>query len=199
MSAQRRQKRLPISCDPCRLRKIRCSRPRGPPPCETCVRRHLESSCLYAGRHETLSISPRNVPPSPVSEHSASTLASSQSNERLATRVANLEALVQAQAAHNLVHDFPTPPSPPAVRIKGVLSTSDKGHVRFIPSSTAISNPQQATCRSIDLASGPYPLGKRQVDTSHLLVDLPPRHHCKQLKDVFFESFAPVGWQALIL
>lgn len=196
MSAQRRQKRIPISCEPCRLRKIRCSRPRGPPPCETCVRRNLASRCQYADRHQVLSPAPQHALPSPISERSASNPSNSLSNEDLAARVANLEALIHGQAGGLQLP--PTRPVQPVSRIKGMLSTSEMGHVRFIPCTTSsgstrsVADPQQATSQSIDLSAGPYPLGKRHVEVQHLFVDLPSRGHCKHLKEVYFESFAPV-------
>lgn len=201
MSAQRRQKRMPISCEPCRFRKIRCSRPRGPPPCETCVRRNLASRCSYADRHQILSPAPQDALPSPVSERSASNPSTSLSNEDLAARVANLEALIQAQAAS--AHIPSTRLNQPVSRMKGMLSTSDLGHVRFIPSTTSsgstrpVSDPQQATSRSIDMSAGPYPLGKRRIEVHSLFIDLPSRSHCRHLKEVYFESFSPVCLIAL--
>lgn len=197
MSTQHRQKRLPISCEPCRVRKIRCNQPRGPPPCAACVRRGLASRCQYADRHQTMSPTPQYVPPSPASERSALDTAASLSNKDLAARVANLEALVQAQATG--AQTSPGRQIPPCAKVRGVLSTSDSGHVRFIPSTKfpgsngSVSDPQQTTRRSIDLSDGPYPLGKKQTNLTRLLIDLPSRRHCKQLKDVYFESFATVS------
>ncbi|KAH7396090.1 hypothetical protein BKA66DRAFT_258254 [Pyrenochaeta sp. MPI-SDFR-AT-0127] len=193
MSAQHRQKRLPISCEPCRIRKIRCSRPRGPPPCETCVRRGLASDCLYAGRGSTASSARPLLPPSPLSERSIST--ASLPDGDLAARVAKLESLLQSQTSRE-----PAPSSTrllsPLPKCRGALSVSESGHVRFTSfplsssSSQPLSNPRQATSCSIDLSSGPYPFGRKQVDIKDLLVDLPARSHCTQLKEVYFESFA---------
>lgn len=196
MSAQRRQKRIPISCEPCRLRKIRCSRPRGPPPCETCVRRNIASRCQYADRQHVHPPAPQDALPSPISERSASNPSTSLSNEDLAARVANLEAVIQGRAKGLQIP--PTRPIQPVPRFKGMLSTSEMGHVRFIPCTTSsggtrsVADPQQATCRLIDLSAGPYPLGKRHIEAQHLFVDLPSRSHCRYLKEVYFESFASV-------
>ncbi|EUC39854.1 hypothetical protein COCMIDRAFT_41711 [Bipolaris oryzae ATCC 44560] len=77
-----------------------------------------------------------------------------------------------------------------------MLWTAETGHVRFIPSSTPADrdnspyDPHQALCRSVDLSAGPYPLGKRKIEMDQLLDDLPSRHHCNQLKDIFLSSFA---------
>jgi hypothetical protein len=40
-----KRNRQPLSCLPCRQRKLKCSRQQ---PCETCVKRNDESSCTYA-------------------------------------------------------------------------------------------------------------------------------------------------------
>jgi hypothetical protein len=206
MSAQHRQKRLPISCDPCRIRKIRCSQPRGPPPCPTCVRRGLQSRCRYAYRHQTTSpaLAPQDVPLSPVSEQTALDTERPLSNPSLVARVANLEALVQAQAKVTATATQAHHANLSSTRVRGALMTSELGHVRFAPSVIsssrfqAIPDPQLATCRSIDLSAGPWPLGKSQTTASHLLVDLPSRQHCKRLKDVYFESFASVSQDQII-
>lgn len=68
--------RQPVSCEPCRRRKIKCSRTR--PPCETCQRRGVVDSCVYKKTHdETLS----SVTAAP--------------NEELLNRINNLEILLR--------------------------------------------------------------------------------------------------------
>ncbi|KAI1326276.1 hypothetical protein F5Y16DRAFT_232926 [Xylariaceae sp. FL0255] len=42
----RRRNRVPLSCYPCRTRKLKCNR--GSPSCENCVKRGDTSSCVYA-------------------------------------------------------------------------------------------------------------------------------------------------------
>ncbi|OAK99966.1 hypothetical protein IQ06DRAFT_250469, partial [Phaeosphaeriaceae sp. SRC1lsM3a] len=192
MPVQQRQKRLPISCEPCRNRKIRCSRPRGPPPCETCVHRSLTSSCVYAHRGDVPSPTHPPQPPTPLSERSTS--ASSLSGENLTARVARLEALVRVPNASEPEPPNPRPLTAPA-KTKGALSFSNSGHVRFVPwplypdSSQPSCHPQQAATSSIDLSCGPYPVGDKHLDKQDLLLLLPPRTHCTLLKNVFFESF----------
>ncbi|KAF2647287.1 hypothetical protein K491DRAFT_741445 [Lophiostoma macrostomum CBS 122681] len=193
MSARNRQRRLPISCEPCRLRKIRCSRPRGPPPCETCERRGLASDCLYAGRDLASPPARPTLPLSPLSERATSDV--STQDESLAARVAKLEALLKANGG--TAQDLST--SRPTVRPitkKGTLSTTKSGHERFTPfplldsSQEPLHDPQQAIASSINLSSGPYPFGKREVDIAALLDHLPARSHCQQLVGVYFTSFA---------
>ena len=75
-------KRLPISCQACRTRKIRCSRDGR--PCQTCVRRGLGAEdCIYLGQ-------PR------LSAEQSSPGDSAVQNELLA-RIRNLEGLLQKQ------------------------------------------------------------------------------------------------------
>jgi hypothetical protein len=103
----------------------------------------------------------------------------------------------QARATYPAAQTLHT--SPPSAKDRGTLLTDELGHVRFVPhliSSSkfqTISDPQQATCRIINLSAGLWPLGKSQTKASHLLVDFPPRQHCKRLKDIYFESFASVS------
>jgi ArsR family metal-binding transcriptional regulator len=118
-------------------------------------------------------------------------------DEGLAARVAKLEALLQAQAesAHDSSESRPTVP---LMARKSILSVSKSGHVRFTPSPAVdssrepLQNPQQAIATSIDLSSGPFPFGKKAISISELLDHLPARSHCKQLVDVYYESFASV-------
>jgi hypothetical protein len=199
MPVRYRQKRLPISCEPCRIRKIRCSRPRGPSPCETCVRRNLASNCLYASHGAT---SPLGYPlQTSLQPPGSPTRTASSPDASLIARVAELEALLQAQGT-NGESTSTTRPVSPQFQSKGALFVSDNGHMRFIPSSLSsstsqpLSNPQQATIRSIDLSCGPYPLGGKPPNRSDLIADIPAHSHCNQLKNVFFESFASVGYKA---
>ncbi|RAK75930.1 Zn(II)2Cys6 transcription factor [Aspergillus fijiensis CBS 313.89] len=44
--SQRRRARIPLSCDPCRTRKIKCNREY---PCQNCITRDEQSSCHFKG------------------------------------------------------------------------------------------------------------------------------------------------------
>ena len=41
-----KRNRLPVSCEPCRGRKLKCNRAS---PCDTCIRRNKQAQCHYAG------------------------------------------------------------------------------------------------------------------------------------------------------
>lgn len=67
--------RQPVSCEPCRRRKIKCSRTR--PPCDTCRRRGCSDICVYKGARE-------DARPS-----------SATPNQELLDRISNLETLLK--------------------------------------------------------------------------------------------------------
>lgn len=68
--------RQPVSCEPCRRRKIKCSRSK--PPCDTCRRRNCAENCVYKGA--------RNDP---------ILVDGSNDNRELLLRISNLESMLQ--------------------------------------------------------------------------------------------------------
>jgi hypothetical protein len=73
-----RSVRQPVSCEPCRKRKIRCGRTS--PPCDTCRRRGCVDSCVYKKTRDEM---PSSVSAAP--------------NEELLNRISNLENLLRKQ------------------------------------------------------------------------------------------------------
>lgn len=204
-----RARRLPVSCEPCRIRKIKC--PRDATPCGTCQRRGISAqACQYAKRSPT---------PRVLSSRSPYAQSSSQPahadfahnfahNADLSARVKKLEQLLQTVLAPDTrsgssLTSTPPPPShqnndylSPASEVLrsvdtlgGTLHTTDAGHQRFIPQAMFWS-PDQA--QRIATASAPsYFSGlARSVDVNQLLVSLPPRTACQELVNVYFASFA---------
>lgn len=51
-----KRNRQPVSCQPCRARKLKCDRGH---PCDGCIKRHEESSCVY-GKPASISLSASN-------------------------------------------------------------------------------------------------------------------------------------------
>jgi hypothetical protein len=219
-----REKRLPISCEPCRIRKIRCTR--DSTPCGTCLRRGIPASrCVYAKRHaSTASISALPPQPLPISPLSDGNFAESPPHEDLGARVSKLEAMLRAQASPQQQMTTPTlkysdPNSRQSEtdpwssnpnlnlsasledvpRPQGALQTSESGHVRFLPSHSRWSaglgsSGLETDGASVDTSNGPFPLGESdEKKVSALLAELPPAGLCARLKDVYFESFAPVS------
>jgi hypothetical protein len=152
-------RRLPISCEPCRARKIRCSRTRSPPgTCGSCLRRGIPpSQCIYLRQinHQSqLNPHPQNGPAS----------SNEGINEELLSRIRTLEELVSTHMhsspsrgpsalptpmtpstdpsqSHSNANEWPPvvqessplvfPPDPP--QMVGTLVTSKSGHVRYSP------------------------------------------------------------------
>jgi hypothetical protein len=212
-----RRSRQPVSCEPCRARKIAC--PRDGNPCGTCVRRRVRPSlCTYA--NQCISNGERTEYPEATSEPSSSDLAD---------RVAKLEHLLQLQQSQKLPtspeRSYASPQTPQdrpfnqgAVDISdmrqpdnssqistnqqciGHLETSPSGHVRYMPfgttwnaaSSTTTSNTQQAAY-TLDTTHWPLPFNRSSDKIlGEVVALLPSRTSCAKIKDVFFESFAPV-------
>lgn len=99
MGPTSQSKRLPVSCEPCRKRKIRCARNR--PPCDTCLRRGLgPADCIYLGQ-------PR---------HGVGQLNGDISNvaqEELFQRIRNLEDLLLKHVSKDVLAQQQDGPSTP--------------------------------------------------------------------------------------
>ncbi|KAF7719482.1 Fungal Zn(2)-Cys(6) binuclear cluster domain-containing protein [Penicillium ucsense] len=204
-------KRLPISCQACRNRKIRCSRDGR--PCQTCTRRGLGAEdCIYLGQ------------PRLSAEQSAPADATVQ--KELLARIRNLESLLQKQ-----VHSQSATPTEGASPIGapsatgsfteselgisletwgrslsgniGTLHTSQSGHVRYVPLASqwesVVARSPAADClrgSDADFADEDdlqLPFAKDgSISRAEILALLPPGRHCDALKDVYFQVFSPV-------
>lgn len=212
MSAPRLTRRLPVSCEPCRTRKIRCSRDN--PPCGTCIRRRVPpEQCVYKNSRQS------QQPP----ESGSGSSPARQSNAELIARIERLEHSLQTK---NQPQEPPCPTSVPQLDPEsvttfasgtndttgttgitgttGTLILSGSGHVRFLPitsswrvlhrASQGNSFPDQDSAVT-DTPSGPYPFGEHDAENRpNLLAKLPPTEYCDQLKDQYFQSFAPVSF-----
>ncbi|KAK2039337.1 hypothetical protein LZ31DRAFT_598940 [Colletotrichum somersetense] len=219
MSGTRRS-RLPISCEPCRTRKIRCTR--DDPPCLTCVRRGIRPSlCHYKMRNQQPD---GGAPTNCSSPPSSSTLPAPSRDVDLTARVAKLERLLEAQIAaresqslagssaatamgQGINASMRRPinafgPSTPTrlvgqARPPGKLRTTPSGHVRYIPTSS-ISGPGEGRdadteCHLFESLEGPFPFGRAGDHEAAACLDaLPPSSLCSKVKNIFFESFAPL-------
>lgn len=195
-------KRLPISCEPCRVRKIRCSR--DGTPCSTCTRRRVPH-CRYLNAFGV-------DRPSSATLHQARSPAPSSSVDdasTLAQRVQRLEQLIQEQerrssGLHSSVTEhYPeltntqlVSPSASSVQsrrcgknLSGFLRTTDSGHVRFIPNTHQWNHdPDDVAISSTSCPETPLP--ERQAAMRDLLSRLPPASQCSELVNVYFRSFA---------
>ena len=189
-------RRLPVSCENCRRRKIRCISTAHHAPCETCCRRGYASSCRFK----------RESPPSPSSEPAAS-------NVELEKQISSLHALLRQniEATTTLLHQqqaaaaaLPSPaPSShestafePAPSVQtGRLLTSPSNHVRYVPFQGvgddcllgAIQDPGRG------LSAGfPFTMEQDMAGSRELLDLLPPTRQCDELIKAFFSVISPL-------
>ncbi|KAM5443907.1 hypothetical protein MferCBS31731_001153 [Microsporum ferrugineum] len=112
-------KRLPVSCEPCRKRKIRC--PRNGPPCDTCIRRGLGmADCFFLGQARN----PLN----------AGTAESSKVvQQELLQRIRNLEDLLKKHVgAHAIVGQGQEEPvSPPTTNASANTESDSRSNNSF--------------------------------------------------------------------
>ena len=207
-------KRLPISCQACRTRKIRCSRDGR--PCQTCVRRGLGAEdCIYLGQPRLSTEQPQTGDPNVQNE--------------LLSRIRNLEGLLQKQVNSQAGTPTGGATSPlGAVSATGSISesevgggfdswdfrgtmfgnvgslqTSSSGHVRYVPlasqwESVVAKSPAAECLRDsdsdiVDDDDLQIPLARNgNVSRAELLALLPPGQYCDTLKEVYFRVFSPV-------
>lgn len=196
-----RHKRMPINCEPCRVRKIRC--PRDDIPCGTCKRRGVPSAnCVFAQRPSASSFQPDSEPSMPLSPVSASNPSREVQDDDLVARITRIERMLsdQQRQTQDFTIDFSLSHSPNPVTTdsvlggRGVLQVSTSGHVRFVPS-WPTTEPDDETCHDHceDLVS---PFGTQYMTHGlgifDMLAMLPPSDSCTRLKDVYFESFSPL-------
>ncbi|KAL4783625.1 hypothetical protein BJX76DRAFT_245456 [Aspergillus varians] len=204
-------KRLPISCQACRTRKIRCSRDGR--PCQTCVRRGLGAEdCVYLGQPRLSSENTLNADTTVQAE--------------LLARIRNLEDLLQRKVgphvgdshspliSPSLTGSFSEPdnaiinrsadyPRSYLLSSGGTLQTFASGYVRYLPlapqwkSVKPTSSPGDP-CPDIDseILDNDYdlhiPLVGNVASREELLAILPPSRYCDTLKDVYFRVFSPL-------
>lgn len=191
---------MPISCEPCRQRKIRCPRTK-PGPCSTCVRRNIPSSeCIYAA--------PRSPRPDPRYRRNSDMAVTTTPTEELVERIGVLENLLRDHIAH---WEFPPPDDAPPLTISaapsdlhtppsdggiqadcppvGRLITSNSGHTRCQPFHSTWDSAIVGSDDGID-----DPLGQAfNQPLEDLISPLPPVSQCSALIENFFTIFSPVS------
>lgn len=151
-------------------------------------------------------------PPSPYTDTRSLDVPSSESAD-LASRVRKLEQLLLAvspsadsrvEDSSNVVGESWTMPSTDATyrgraspknRLLGSLRATEAGHLRFIPQALSygpdMHDFDDETQRSATPSQPSRPLGsRRSLSVQELLVALPPQRACRELVDVYFQSFA---------
>lgn len=204
-------KRLPISCQACRVRKIRCSRDGR--PCQTCVRRGLGAEdCIYLGQPR---LSTEQTSSDPTVQH------------ELLNRIRNLEGMLQKQGNSHAGTPVANSPSggmstagsfsesdlgaamdwdfkSPMMGSVGTLRTSASGHVRYVPLASqwesVVAKSSAAECLRdtdsdiVDDDDLQIPLARNgSISRAELLDLLPPGQYCDTLKENYFRVFSPVS------
>lgn len=210
-------RRMPLSCEPCRERKIRCPRTSSTSsggPCATCVRRGVPADeCVFLRDvYSRQASGPRTSGPVAVAEENREA-----TNSELLERIRKLESLVVGQANSGTLQSLgeaPAASSPPlrgsggrhagtpalSGACRGSLVKSASGHERYEPLSSkwssVLANSPTEIGLSVDALkpdSGSefaFTMGTFQLD--EILAILPAMSHCDKLKDVFMSVFAPV-------
>jgi hypothetical protein len=210
-------RRMPLSCEPCRERKIRCPRTANSPggPCATCVRRGVPAGeCVFLrdiyGRRASR-------PRTPAVDTTASDENRGASNSELLERIRKLESLVVGNANNSAPRasvEAATVPSPlgshsggqagtrpPGRTSRGSLIKTPSGHERYEPlsskwSSVLVNSPMGDGVSADALTTGsgyefPFTNGRFQLED--VLSALPAMSHCDELRDVYMSVFAPVS------
>ncbi|KAH7355451.1 hypothetical protein BKA65DRAFT_498437 [Rhexocercosporidium sp. MPI-PUGE-AT-0058] len=209
--------RQPISCEPCRHRKIKCSRTR--PACDTCRRRGFVNRCVYKG-----------------SQGNDTLLPHSSSNDELLIRINNLEQLLRqntdislrppsdGQINNSVTSPFENgqnsqlspdsllsePSSQPAGFSEqptstgyGVLTSTPEGNVRYEPRTSqwtsvlantglSIAAPSLDDPNDPGISSG-FPFDSSVASSiDEILFILPPMQQCDYLKKQYFSVFSPL-------
>ncbi|KAK0119361.1 hypothetical protein ONS95_010813 [Cadophora gregata] len=209
--------RQPISCEPCRHRKIKCSRTK--PICETCRRRGCSHKCVYKG-----------------SRDEEETSFESPSNAELLKRISNLEQLLRQHtnasapnapseiqfvnriqsppdagqifqlSPESLVSEPSTQPSVTSTQSSarfGVLTSTPEGDVRYEPRTSQWTSVLANTALSIatpslddgeqDVVPFGFPFSSTPFTSlDEILLLLPPMQQCDYLKDQYFTVFSPL-------
>ena len=215
MSSSRRPHHLrqPISCQPCRRRKIRCAR--NSAPCDTCQRRGCASSCFYENEPPESTTGPDlDIPYAAVS--------STDSNDALVARVHALENFVRQHVNRQpaSTQEVITPPSTnetpnseasgtrnsveassissSASADVGSLATSSDGYVTFRPGRSysqlhlGRTLPEKPGGFDQSGLMGGFPFGSTTSTRAELLAFLPPVGQCDALLGVYFRVFSTV-------
>lgn len=201
------QKRMPLSCEPCRRRKIRCFG--SEVPCDTCVKRGRAAGCHFL--KEVCNTTPDRV-------------VTDETNRTLQARLSRIESLLETQISlttasqQKLRPQEPQEPSPglspssdllsnterrhrplPGLPVTGRLIHSPSGHVRYVSrncgsdiNDTALHDELSQSINAAQSSNFDIFFSDSSATVDSILDLLPPLSHCDRLKTVFLEVFSPL-------
>ncbi|KAH8434333.1 Zn(II)2Cys6 transcription factor [Aspergillus melleus] len=205
--------RLPLSCENCRQRKIRCFG--SGVPCDTCLKRGVASTCHFKRNVE------RNKQPERLEASQVLLLRRISDLESLLVQNIELastyharpnEALRSPVSQNDLsqpldeIADNDVPILTDTSRITGnsarprhvqvgTIIESPSGHVRYMPHGTGrdpdVFHSLQGQSQS-DAASSVFIFGETLPSRQSLLDTLPPFRHCDELLATFNQVFSPL-------
>lgn len=204
-------KRLPLSCENCRQRKIRCLG--SGVPCDTCQRRGVALTCYF--KRDPRPESGRKIPQDVLLERIANLEALLQQNIDLTTTSITLQQNVTQQptvaptdlSGHenqsyrtptsilsgnvNQPHDTHEPQHGPA----GSIITSSTGHIRYVHFNSRNNADLLGRFQSLSHAGNTSEslFGSETSGSNQMILDiLPPSRQCDELLAVFLEVFSPL-------
>ncbi|RDW86113.1 Zn(II)2Cys6 transcription factor [Aspergillus mulundensis] len=192
-------KRIPLSCENCRQRKIRCITSTYQAPCDTCLRRGYASSCRF--RRQDSYGAQSSAPERPAMGNvsalegllrqniAVTTALLGQRNE---TRLPSPDSSPASSLHYPVEHAV----TPEPVRQSGHLVATPSNHVRFVPSndlgdSSLIDAMHESTP---DCPTG-FPFFEQpgpSAVSDELLDLLPPLPQLEELKSAYFIVFSPL-------
>lgn len=188
-------RRLPLSCENCRQRKIRCINSGYNAPCDTCSRRGYASRCRFRRQdpYETAARSPDATNVSSLEELlrqniAVTTALLGQQNE---ARLPSPNS--SPPVSQNAIEDRPANPIP---QQPGRLVVSPSNHVRFIPSNglgdSDLIDAMQGTTSGCPTGFPFFEQAGANAVSDELLDMLPPLPQLEELKAVYFNVFSPI-------
>ncbi|KAH7411512.1 hypothetical protein BKA64DRAFT_663617 [Cadophora sp. MPI-SDFR-AT-0126] len=210
--------RQPLSCEPCRRRKIKCSRTR--PICDTCRRRGCTHKCVYKGSGDAEEPLPQNALSNELLErisnleqllrqHTNSSASNRTSDEQINNSIQSRPDISQASqlSPESLVSEPSTGPSFASAQSSsngfGVLTSTPEGYVRYEPRTSqwisvlanttlSIATPNLHEQDEPTISSG-FPFSTSPViSLDEILLILPPMQQCDYLKNQYFRVFSPL-------
>lgn len=184
-----RQQRMPVSCENCRKRKIRCLG--GCTPCQTCIRRGLSSTCHFLKNQPSRSPQARQASHEEVPTSSISQIGILEGllreNISLTKRALNSQPQTFSEATPTSSADSESQSIRTSLPKPGRLIRSATGHVRYVATHSVFPDLTQDS-PYVDL---PF-CGGSNTTHQELLDLLPPLSCCDELKDVFMDVFSPL-------
>lgn len=159
--------RQPVSCAPCRARKIRCSRTS--PPCDTCRRRRCEEKCTYTG---SISNNPNPTQTRRWEREDIHTGEPTGREEELLERIRRLEEVVHRNRGSNIparlsqpIEYAPMPTSPELGSCGASISLNAASAEQYSPISTHASSSSATDYINHDgrIGSGNPPGNERNI------------------------------------